>query len=276
MFLLLTCAAIFAIWFLVFWIQPLAALSVFEWLTPNVIYRVRVDAPLVALSFDDGPHPAFTPQVLDILERYDAKATFFLIGDRALRNPELVLRIKAAGYEVGNHYFMNGPTFGHSDADFLHYLERTEKAIGPMGKLKLFRAPGGVAWPKQLRLARAQGYTYVLGSAYPNDPMHPPAWYITWLVKKNLAPGTIVILHDGISDATRSIEALPRILQAGCERGIRFVSIGELLNASPKSPSTPSMRRPVPVNSFFCSFRDFFHFSHSAKPPLSPPFHPHS
>ena len=235
MLLLIGSALVVAIWFLVFWIQPLAAVRVFERLTRNVIYRMRVELPLVGLSFDDGPHPTFTPQVLDILERHDAKATFFLIGERALRYPELVARIKAAGHEVGNHYYKDCSTFVHSDAEFLRYLEQTERAIGPMEEPKLFRAPGGVAWPRQLRLARAQGYTCVLGSAYPNDPMHPPIWYITWLVEKNLVPGTIVILHDGISDATRSIQALPQILQSGRQRGMRFVSIGELMRASRKT-----------------------------------------
>jgi len=220
------------IWLFVLWIQPLASLSLIERLTPNVVYRVRTDLPLVALSFDDGPHPVFTPQVIEILQRYDAKATFFLIGERALRYPELVARIKAAGHEVGNHYLKNRPTFAHSDSRFLAYLQQTERAIGPVEEPKLFRAPGGVAWPGQLRLARAQGYTYVLGSAYPNDPMHPPVWYITWLIEKNLAPGTIVILHDGISDATGSIQALPKIVQGGRDRGFTFVSIGQLMRAS--------------------------------------------
>jgi len=231
-FLLIGGGVLVAIWFLVFWVQPLAALNVIEWLTPNVVYRVRTDLPLVALSFDDGPHPDFTPRVLDILQRYNAKATFFLIGERALRHPELVEQIKAAGHEVGNHYYKDGPTFPHSDANFLSYLQQTETAIGCTKQPKLFRAPGGVAWPKQLRLARSRGYIYVLGSAYPNDPMHPPVWYIAWLIEKNLAPGTIVILHDGIRDATRSIQALPQILEAGSQRGFRFVSIGELMRAS--------------------------------------------
>ena len=231
MLLLIASTIVIALLVLVFWIQPLGVVGVFERLTPFVLYRVRNESPLVALSFDDGPHLAFTPQVLDILKRHDAKATFFLIGERALRYPELVSRIKAEGHEVGNHYYKNGPTLFHSDADFLRYLKQTEEAIGPVREPRLFRAPGGVAWPWQMKLARAQGYTPVLGSAYPNDPMRPPVWYIRWLIEKNLAPGTVVILHDGISDATRSIQALPRILQTGRERGIRFVSIGELMRA---------------------------------------------
>jgi peptidoglycan/xylan/chitin deacetylase (PgdA/CDA1 family) len=229
----LTLAALLLVaWLFVYWTEPLALFSLLERLTPNVVYRVETDRPLVALSFDDGPHSVYTPQVLDVLERNDANATFFLIGERALRHPELVARIKAAGHEVGNHYFMNGSTLGHSDADFVGSLERTEKAAGVTGPLKLFRPPGGVAWPRQLRLARERGYTCVLGSAYPHDPVHPPVWYIQWLTEKNLAPGTIVILHDGISDPTRSIEALPHILAAGRQRGLQFVSVGTLMSAA--------------------------------------------
>ena len=186
----------------------------------------------MALSFDDGPHPQFTPQVLEILDRHQAKATFFLIGERALRHPDLVARIKDAGHEVGNHYFFNGTTLGHSDRDFLDYLQRTEKAIGLSHPPRLFRPPGGVAWPRQLELAQERGYRCVLGSAYPHDPVHPPVWYIEWLTAKNLAPGAIVILHDGISDPTRSLAALPGILAAGERKGLSFVSIGSLMEAA--------------------------------------------
>ena len=201
----------------------------FERVTPNLIYRVRTNRPLVALSFDDGPHPTFTPEVLEILERYDSKATFFLIGERALRHSEVLARIKARGHEVANHCFMDTSILGHSDAVFLDYLEQTEEAIGLTKSPKLFRPPGGIAWPRQLRLARAQGYLCVLGSAYANDPIHPPMWYIRWWIEKNLVPGAIVVLHDGISDPRRGIEALPHILATGAQNGLRFTSIGALM-----------------------------------------------
>lgn len=215
---------------LIYWTEPFAAFSVLERVTPQVVYRIKTSSPLVGLSFDDGPHSTFTPQVLEILEQHQAKATFFLIGERALRRPDLVARIKAEGHEVGNHYFMDGATLGHSDADFLGYLDRTEQAIGLAEPPKLFRPPGGVAWPGQLKLARDRGYTCVLGSAYPHDPAHPPTRYIQWLTAKNLAPGAIVILHDGISDATRTVAALPGILAAGKQKGLAFVSIGSLMS----------------------------------------------
>jgi peptidoglycan/xylan/chitin deacetylase (PgdA/CDA1 family) len=151
-----------------------------------------------------------------------------------LRNPELVSRIRDAGHEVGNHYFRNGSTLLHSDAEFAGNLGKTEKVLGIATEPKLFRPPGGVAWPRQLRLARAHGYECVLGCAYPHDPMRPPLWYIKWLVEKNLRPGSIVILHDGISDPRRSLEALPQILLAGHAKGLRFVSIGTLIREASK------------------------------------------
>jgi peptidoglycan-N-acetylglucosamine deacetylase len=208
--------------------EPLTILPALERRTPNIIYRVKTDHPLAALSFDDGPHPVFTPQVLDILHQHDAKATFFLIGERAGRHPELVARIKAAGHEVGNHYFTNGHTLNHSEAQFLESLERTDRAIGITAKPTLFRPPVGLARAWQIKLAQDRGYISVLGCAYPRDTLHPPVWYIRWLVLKNLIPGSIVILHDGISDPTQTIRALPKILEAGKQRGMRFVSIGEL------------------------------------------------
>lgn len=221
-------AALVVILLVVFWAEPLGVLGVIERVTPKIVYRVRTERRLVALSFDDGPHPEFTPQVLEILSRYDAKATFFLIGERALRWPEIVARIKAEGHEVGNHCFRNSSILGQSDAEFVANLEKTESALGITEGAKLFRAPGGLAWSRQIKLARGRGYTCVLGCAYPHDPMHPPVWYIRWLIEKNLVPGAIVILHDGISDASRGISTLPAILEAGMKKGLTFVSIGQL------------------------------------------------
>lgn len=223
-------AALFAL--LVFWTEPLSFLPALERLTPNIVYRVRTRLPLVALSFDDGPHPTFTPQVLDILQHHDARATFFLIGDRALRHPNVVAAIRAAGHEIGNHYSSDVPTLAHSDAKFLRNLDQTETALGLHETPALFRPPGGLAWRRQIRFARQRGYTCVLGCAYPHDPMHPPVWYIRWLVEKNLVPGSIVILHDGISDPSRSLQALPHILEAARRKGLSFVSISELLRSS--------------------------------------------
>jgi peptidoglycan/xylan/chitin deacetylase (PgdA/CDA1 family) len=210
--------------------QPLWAFDVLGYVFPRLLWRVNTSARLVALTFDDGPAPDHTPEVLSILARHGARATFFMIGDRAMAYPELVSEIRGAGHEIGNHYYTIGSTQGASDEEFLANLLRAEQVLGLRAR-KLFRPPGGIARSSQLELASANGYTSVLGSAYPYDPSHPPSAYIRWLVAKNLAPGVIVILHDGIADPSRSIAALEGILVAGRQKGLRFVTVGELLEA---------------------------------------------
>jgi peptidoglycan/xylan/chitin deacetylase (PgdA/CDA1 family) len=221
--------AAFVVVQILWWTEPLWLFSVLRAVAPGVVWRVDTDEPLVALSFDDGPHPVHTRQVLAILARHQAHATFFLIGDRAAAHPELVAAIKAGGHEVGNHYLHRGTTLA-AGASFRGKLVQAEQAIGPSPP-KLFRPPSGLAWPSQLREVRDLGYVAVLGSAYPHDPARPPVRYIEWLVKKNLVPGAIVILHDGISDASRSIQALPGILAEGERRGLHFVTVGALLRS---------------------------------------------
>lgn len=228
---------------IVWWAQPVGLFTALEWVAPGIVWRVPTDAPIVALSFDDGPHSTYTPQVLTILSRHRAHATFFLIGQRAVAHPEVVAAIKAGGHEVGNHYFHEGTALADGRPAFAAKLLRTEHALGLQGPAKLFRPPSGIAWPWQLRQARELGYTCVLGSAYPHDPSHPPVRYIEWIIQKNMAPGAIVILHDGISDPTRGIRALPEILAEGQRRGLRFVTVGELLEASRGGRATRALDR---------------------------------
>jgi peptidoglycan/xylan/chitin deacetylase (PgdA/CDA1 family) len=209
--------------------QPSFVFAVLERLFPRILWRVQTSQPLVALTFDDGPHPVYTPQVLDLLARHRAHATFFLIGGRAAERPELVSRIRAEGHEIGNHWWYDVSTRRASLPEYLDWLGRTEAVLGiETASPKLFRPPGGRISSAQLTATLERGYVCVLGSAYPYDPKHPPAAYIRWLVSKNLAPGAIVILHDGIRDPSRTLEALPGILEAGEAKGLRFASVGEL------------------------------------------------
>lgn len=215
-------------------VQPHWAFEVLARLFPGIVWRVETRQPLAALSFDDGPDPRYTPSVLDALARHGARATFFLIGERAAAHPELVARIRREGHEIANHYDTTRSTLRHHAKAFEAHLTRAESVLGLAdARLKLFRPPGGVAWPSQLAIARQLGYRCVLGSAYPYDPRRPPAAYIRWLVARNLASGVIVILHDAGGDRSNTIAALPGILEAGRNKGLRFVTVGELLAAGP-------------------------------------------
>ena len=222
--------------------QPVAAFGVLEALFPRVVWRVESAQPLVGLSFDDGPSPDNTAAVLDILARHQARATFFLIGTRAAAHPELVRRIREEGHEVGSHYISTGSALWDSRATFAEKLLRTEQILQLPAGRRLFRPPGGLIRPSQLAELESRGYLCVLGSAYPYDPRRPPAGYMTWLVAKNLRPGAIVILHDGIADPSRTIAALDGILEAGRRKGLRFVSVGELLAVTSRSPGSAAAR----------------------------------
>lgn len=194
---------VFAFSLYVFFVAPLWFLPVLEWLTPGVLYRVKTLQPLVGLSFDDGPDPQFTLQALRILDQHGAKATFFLIGERAALYPELLDAIRAQGHEIGNHCWKDGSILGLSDEHFTHSLDETGRVLQlsmagdiPLGgprqhgepTLKLFRAPGGVARPRQWRLARERGYLGVLGCAYPHDPDASPALVHALADREEFAP----------------------------------------------------------------------------------------
>jgi peptidoglycan/xylan/chitin deacetylase (PgdA/CDA1 family) len=210
-------------------VQPQWAFGVLEFMSPDIVWRVPTTAPLVALSFDDGPAPDHTPRVLEILARHQARATFFLIGTRVERFPLTVAQIRAGGHEVGNHSFTLRSMRSASDEAFEADVLRTERALGLQAP-KLYRPPGGLIRRSQIETLKRHGYQCVLGNAYPYDGKGTTSSaYIEWLVTRNLRPGTIVILHDGIADPSRSLAALDAILTAGREKGLRFVSVGELL-----------------------------------------------
>jgi peptidoglycan-N-acetylglucosamine deacetylase len=228
--LLIASAPLAFVLFVLVW-QPLVAYDVLARVFPRFVWRVPTTAPLVALTFDDGPAPDHTPRVLEILARHGAHATFFLIGSRVEQHPDTVALIRAGGHEVGNHSYTLRSALRQTDEEFARDLERTGGLLALSGPFKAFRPPGGRIRSAQLDGVLREGYTPVLGSAYPFDGQHPPAAYIRWLVSKNLAPGTVVILHDGIADPSRSIAALPGILEAGRRKGVRFVSVGTLLGS---------------------------------------------
>ena len=201
---------------------------------PGTVWMAEPREPLVAITFDDGPDPLYTPQVLDILKRHHARATFFLMGERARQYPELVARIHAEGHEVGNHTDSTKTTVYMSTPRFEASLLRNEQTLSLSGEPKFLRPAGGLIRPAQLRVARAHGYTVVVGSAYGWDPARPPVAYIRWVIAKNLRPGAIAVLHDAGGNRSKSVQALEGILTDGERKGLRWVTLSELMAAQKK------------------------------------------
>ena len=213
-------------------VQPPFAVNVVARLASAIVWKVDTTSPMAALTFDDGPDPAYTPQILDMLARQRVKATFFLVGRRARERPDLLARIRAAGHEVANHTESHERTLLQPVSRFEEELLEGERTLGlSAARPKLFRPPGIWLRPEQQALAARHGYLTVLGSAYAYDPYRPPARYIEWVIARNLRPGAIVVLHDSGGDRSHTVAALPGILRAAKDRDLRFVTLSELLAA---------------------------------------------
>jgi peptidoglycan/xylan/chitin deacetylase (PgdA/CDA1 family) len=199
---------------------------------PDILWSVPDAGPRIALTFDDGPSFDHTPVVLDILRRHGARATFFLIGPRATAHPEIVRRMRDEGHEIANHYSSIRSTLHVGEDEFMAEVARAEAMLAPVGPPKLFRPPGGLTTPANRRALERMGYRCVLGSAYPFDGDVRSASYIRFVVTKNLEPGAIVILHDGVRHPENTIASLDAILDAARAKGLAVVTVGELLAAA--------------------------------------------
>jgi len=182
----------------------------------------------VAFTFDDGPHEVYTRKILNILERYNAHVTFFVVGKMAEKYPELVKEEFEKGHEIGNHTYSHDKMDGLSKARVSEELEKTGDIVENITGVRpvLFRPPRGRCSDNLMRMASQLGYQTVLWTVYPADSGHPPAEYIYSKVTKLVRSGSIVLLHDGI---TSTNEALPHILDTLQSQGYKFVTVSELL-----------------------------------------------
>ena len=206
---------------------PQAIVRVLRILFPNIVWVFRTHERVVAITFDDGPDPMFTPKVLEILRRYKITATFFLVGERVRRFPELLQQIHGDGHDVGNHSDSWRRTIPLSPNEFERDLLRAEKSLCLCNPPKLFRPAGGMIRAGQLHLLRKHHYSVVLGSAYAFDPYRPPRKYIEWAITRALKPGAIIVLHDSGGDRSNSVAALPAIIENAQAAGYRFVKLSE-------------------------------------------------
>ena len=203
----------------------------------GLVSRAPPPGKRIALTFDDGPNPEWTPKILAILERAHVPATFFEIGANAVRAPGLTRRIVRDGLELGNH------TFTHADLALLPAWERelqlsmTERAFaGIVGReTRILRPPysstTNAIKPKQIRAwgqIAAKGYTIVVASYDTRDWKRPGVASIVAAATAGGDKGGIVMMHDGGGNRAQTVAALPRIISILARRGLRFVTVAEL------------------------------------------------
>ncbi len=204
-----------------------------------VVHHVQpgpaLGGPVVALTFDDGPDPVWTPRLLDLLAARGARATFFVLGDRAARNPDLIRRIHAEGHSVGTHTQHHTLKFHFASA---RYVEREiAEAIAVVAGIlpespRLFRPPQGLRTPSFASgWKRTRGLTCVTWSVRGLDSLATSSAKIIARIMRRLEPGAIVTLHDGTglgggSDREPTLAALATILDGCAARGLRCVALG--------------------------------------------------
>ncbi|MEP6698714.1 MAG: glycosyltransferase [Verrucomicrobiota bacterium] len=208
---------------------------------PTLYHQGAGAAHQVALTFDDGPDPEWTPKVLDILKAANVKAAFFLVGFNAEQYPELVRRIVAEGHEIGNHTYYH-PNLALCWPEHVRLeLNATQLLIETItGRATtLFRppfaadtSPSAISELTPLRIAQDLGYLIVLENIDPQDWSKPGADIILQRVKQQRPDGNIILLHDAGGDRRQTIEALPRILDYLQARGDTIVSLSTLLGTT--------------------------------------------
>ena len=218
---------------------------------PALYHQGAADKTRVAITFDDGPDPEWTPRILDVLKARGVKAAFFLVGKNAEDHPALVQRIAAEGHEIGNHTYSHGNLAEMPEWRWRLELDATERLIETITgrSTTLFRppynadaTPSDVAELAPLRFAAdVLGYTVVLEKIDPQDWARPGADTIVQRVKEQRHEGNIILLHDAGGDRSQTLAALPRILDWLAERGDRVVSLSELLDI-PRDELMPPVR----------------------------------
>ena len=189
-----------------------------RWLYPRALWRMDKNVKAVYLTFDDGPIPEITPWVLDLLDKYNIKATFFLVGDNVRKHPEEFQMILDRGHRVGNHTFNHIGGFKHLS---YNYLENTNKA-DELIKSNLFRPPHGwMRWGQYMVLSHR--YTVVMWDLVTRDySKRLNGRQVPRIVKKYARNGSIITFHDSIKSEKNLKYALPRAIEWLLEQGYEF------------------------------------------------------
>ncbi len=196
---------------------------------PRVVWTAGAPAQAVALTLDDGPDAETTPRLLEVLAAYEARATFFLLGDEVRGREAVVEAIVDQGHEIANHMTRDEPSIDLSPETFEAELLRADAILKPFGVSRWFRPGSGWYADWMFPILERHDYRMVLGAAYPLDAWLRSVRLVHWLARHQVDPGDVLVLHDGGRRGARSAEVLGRLLPDLASRGLRVVTLSELL-----------------------------------------------
>ena len=198
-----------------------------------VVHRVPTTEKVVALTFDDGPHPEFTPQILNILDQYHVKATFFMIGSRMERYPGIVKEVLQKGHVIANHTYTHPRNIEADTApQIMKELELCERVIERMTGRRsyLFRPPRGLIDGTVYTIAQDEGYQTILWTVSADHHDAPTPELMAQRVSRLIKPGGIILAHDGtFTSRWKDVRATSLIIESLTEQGYRFLTLPEIL-----------------------------------------------
>ena len=202
----------------------------------NELYVIREgnrNSQKIALTFDDGPHPYRTDEVLNLLERYGIKATFFVIGENVSYYPEPFKRTVDLGHEIGNHTYHHALLSETCEKTIVEEIQKTDEIIYQTAgyRSKVFRPPEGAYGECALKAAQSMEYRVILWTVDTRDWERPPANAIVENVMKNVRGGSILLFHDYMAKNAQTLEALEILIPKLLEQGYEFVTVSELISA---------------------------------------------
>ncbi|MHA0857762.1 polysaccharide deacetylase family protein [Paenibacillus sp. CMAA1364] len=200
----------------------------------DIVWEVPTDRKVIAFTFDDGPDPNRTPAILALLKQYQAKATFFVLGSRVEKFPNIVKQASLDGHEIGNHSFDHASFQGLSRTKMLSELQLTQNAIynATGQKATLFRPPGGNYNETSVSICKENELLMILWSwdQDTRDWISPSVDSIVNSILNNVHHGDIILMHDFVYKGSNTIEALEIVLPELTKRGYSFVTVSELLS----------------------------------------------
>lgn len=199
----------------------------------KVYRRIESAEKKIALTFDDGPHPRITREILSVLNEYGIKATFFVIGQNIENYPETMKLLAESGCEIGNHTFSHGNFRVMSEAEMAGEFEKCRNILFNEFLIEptLIRPPEGVCSDALFSVSEQTECDIILWSIDTRDWAYTPASDIAKKVIQNVSGGDIILMHDYVSGRGQTADALRMIIPNLIERGFEFVTVGELINS---------------------------------------------
>lgn len=216
--------------------QPVSNIVLQQMYPETVFLQGAPTQNRIAITFDDGPDPRFTEEVLDVLREYNVPATFFVMGSRAIAFPEIVQRMQNEGHIIGNHTYWHPNLVQKGDLATLEAeVMRTENTLNDIinYRTRLFRAPYGFLFEDLVEKLAELQYYVIAWSVDSLDWQEEPPSVIAQTVLNQVQPGAIILMHDGgdwDADRTNTIASLRQIIPTLQAQGYEFVTVPELLN----------------------------------------------